>query len=117
MFANRISSSTDCSIWQPETSPPSSSRGILRRSFQSCNTSVRSEDLLQSRLNDQFDNGLRHPIRYRGHAKDALSAILFRDGNRGAPAVESSCPSSSGSKSCRDCSPTVVPGFLIVQCP
>src|SRR5262244_3574793 len=39
MFANRISSSTGCSIWLPETSPPSSSRGVLRHRFQSCNTS------------------------------------------------------------------------------
>ena len=43
MFATRISSSTDCSIWRSETSPPSSSRGVLRRSFQSCNTSSKSE--------------------------------------------------------------------------
>jgi len=40
MFANRISSSTSCSIWLPETSPPSSSRGVLRHRFQSCNTSL-----------------------------------------------------------------------------
>ena len=40
MFANRISSSTSCSIWPPETSPPSSSRDVLRHRFQSCNTSV-----------------------------------------------------------------------------
>ena len=33
------SSSTDCSIWLPETSPPSSSRRIYRHRFQSCNTS------------------------------------------------------------------------------
>ena len=39
MFANRISSSTSCSIWLPETSPPSSARGLLRHHFQSCNTS------------------------------------------------------------------------------
>ena len=39
MFANRISSSTSCSIWPPETSPPSSSRDVLRHRFQSCNTS------------------------------------------------------------------------------
>ena len=44
MFANRISSSTSCSIWRPETSPPSSARGVLRHRFQSCNTSpVRQE--------------------------------------------------------------------------
>ena len=40
MFANRISSSTSCSICLPETSPPSSSRGVLRRRFQTCNTSA-----------------------------------------------------------------------------
>src|ERR1019366_2758348 len=40
MFANRISSSTSCSIWLPETSPPSSARGLLRDHFQSCNTSL-----------------------------------------------------------------------------
>src|SRR5450830_1004907 len=40
MFANRISSSTSCSIWPPETSPPSSSRDVLRHRFQSCNTFV-----------------------------------------------------------------------------
>src|ERR1019366_1890180 len=40
MFANRISSSTSCSIWPPETSPPTSSRDVLRHRFQSCNTSV-----------------------------------------------------------------------------
>src|ERR1035437_2955186 len=39
MFANRISSSTSCSICLPETSPPSSSQGVLRHRFQSCNTS------------------------------------------------------------------------------
>src|ERR1035441_9419280 len=39
MFANRISLSTSCSIWLPETSPPSSARGVLRHRFQSCNTS------------------------------------------------------------------------------
>ena len=39
IFANRISSSTSCSIWLPETSPPSSSRDVLRHRFQSCNTS------------------------------------------------------------------------------
>src|ERR1019366_3280053 len=39
MFANRISSSTSCLIWLPETSPPSSSRGVLRHRFESCNTS------------------------------------------------------------------------------
>src|SRR5665811_254610 len=39
MFANRISSSTSCSICLPETSPPSSSRDVLRHRFQSCNTS------------------------------------------------------------------------------
>src|ERR1039458_2668557 len=42
MFANRISSSTSCSIWLPETSPPSSARAVLRHRFQSCNTSVYS---------------------------------------------------------------------------
>jgi transposase InsO family protein len=36
MFANRISSSTSCSIWWPETSLPSSARGVLRPRFQSC---------------------------------------------------------------------------------
>jgi len=41
MFSNRISSSTSSSIWLPETSPPSSSRNLLSRRFQSCNTSVR----------------------------------------------------------------------------
>src|ERR1035437_8780007 len=41
IFANRISSSTSCSIWPPETSPPSSSRDVLRHRFQSCNTSGR----------------------------------------------------------------------------
>src|ERR1017187_7384050 len=40
IFANRISSSTSCSIWPPETSPPSSSRGVLRHRFESCNTSL-----------------------------------------------------------------------------
>src|SRR5271170_3036768 len=39
MFANRIGSSTDCSTWLPETSPPISYRGLLRHRFQSCNTS------------------------------------------------------------------------------
>ncbi len=41
MFANRISSSTSCSICLPETSPPSSARGLLRHRFQSCNTSLK----------------------------------------------------------------------------
>jgi hypothetical protein len=36
---NRIDSSTSCSIWLPETSPPNSSRGVPRHCFQSCNTS------------------------------------------------------------------------------
>ena len=40
MFANRIGSSTSCSIWLPETSPPSSARGLLGHHFQSCNTSL-----------------------------------------------------------------------------
>ena len=40
MFANRICSSTSCSIWRPETWPPSSSRALLRHRFQSCNTSL-----------------------------------------------------------------------------
>ena len=39
MCANRISSSTGCSIWRPETLPRSSSCGVLRHRFQSCNTS------------------------------------------------------------------------------
>src|ERR1019366_8129256 len=39
MFANKISSSTSCSIWLPETSPPSSARAVLRHSLRSCNTS------------------------------------------------------------------------------
>src|ERR1017187_8919754 len=39
IFANRISSSTSCSIWPPETSPPSSARDVLGHPFQSCNTS------------------------------------------------------------------------------
>jgi hypothetical protein len=39
-FANRIGSSTSCSIWLPETSPPSSSRSLRRHRFQSCNTST-----------------------------------------------------------------------------
>jgi DNA replication protein DnaC len=45
MFANRISSSTSCSIWLPETSPPSCSRGVLRQGFQSCNTSLLQAEL------------------------------------------------------------------------
>src|ERR1019366_5263336 len=45
MFANKISSSTSCSIWVPETSPPSSSRGVLRHRFESCNTSLRTARL------------------------------------------------------------------------
>jgi hypothetical protein len=49
MFANRISSSTSCSIWLPETSPPSSARGLLRHHFQSCNTSLL--DAIQQALN------------------------------------------------------------------
>ena len=48
MFANRISSSTSCSIWPPETSPPSSSRDVLRHRFQSCNTSARTVPRLSS---------------------------------------------------------------------
>src|SRR5262249_23020280 len=44
MFVNRISLSTSCSICLPDTSIQSSSRGDSRRHFQSCNTSVRSED-------------------------------------------------------------------------
>jgi adenylate cyclase len=42
MFANRIGSSTNCSIWLPETSPTSSSRDLIRQHFQACNTSVES---------------------------------------------------------------------------
>src|ERR1019366_7898817 len=42
MFANRISSSTSCSICLPETSPPSSARGVLRHRFESCNTSLQT---------------------------------------------------------------------------
>ena len=33
MFANKIGSSTGCSIWLPETSPPSSYRGFLPPPF------------------------------------------------------------------------------------
>jgi len=33
MFANRIGSSTGCSIWLPETSPPISYRGLLPSPF------------------------------------------------------------------------------------
>ena len=43
MFANRIGSSTSCSIWLPETSPPSSARSVLRHRLQSCNTSFRAD--------------------------------------------------------------------------
>ena len=49
MFANRISSSTSCSIWLPETSPPSSSRDLLGHRFQSCNTSIQIEDPVDQR--------------------------------------------------------------------
>ncbi len=57
-FANRISSSTSCSIWLPETSPPSSSRDLPGHCFQSCNTSfypaIASIDAFQvSGLNTQ----------------------------------------------------------------
>ena len=34
MFADGITSSTTCSIWRPETSPPSSARGVLRTVFK-----------------------------------------------------------------------------------
>src|ERR1035437_8128185 len=53
MFANRISSSTSCSICLPETSPPSSSRGVVRHHFQSCNTS----DLYPDRSSDRVRVG------------------------------------------------------------
>ncbi len=40
MFANRIGSSTNCSIWLPETLPPSSARAVLRHRLRCCNTSL-----------------------------------------------------------------------------
>src|ERR1017187_10334489 len=65
IFANKISSSTNCSIWPPETSPPSSARGLLRHHFQSCNTSVKEEGTLRRRC--------RHrPVQY-------LNNILEQD--------------------------------------
>ena len=39
MFGDRISSSTSCSSWRPETRQSICSRGVLPRNFQSCNTS------------------------------------------------------------------------------
>jgi hypothetical protein len=53
MFANRISSSTSCSIWLPETSPPSSARDVLRQRFQSCNTSSQPTGAFTSELSAQ----------------------------------------------------------------
>jgi hypothetical protein len=49
MFANRISSSTGCSIWPPETAPPSFPQNLLSRRFQSCNTSVQTRQRSFSR--------------------------------------------------------------------
>jgi len=60
IFPNRISSSTSCSIWPPETSPPSSSRDVLRHRLQSCNTSIfwpyGKYRLLERELTAQFGN-------------------------------------------------------------
>src|ERR1035437_5250665 len=84
MFTNRISSSTSCSIWPPETSPPSCARGLLRHHFQSCNTSVFlriiGQDLVHHRgiLRDLrlADEGRTvepsDPHDYRATAPDAL---------------------------------------------
>src|ERR1019366_7504953 len=58
MFANRISSSTSCSIWLPETSPPSSARGLLRHRFQSCNTSLFRDSFILPQL-DTAEQALR----------------------------------------------------------
>jgi hypothetical protein len=60
MFANRISSSTNCSIWLPETSPPSSARALLRHSLRSCNTSILTDakypDVLVARAFSNSDD-------------------------------------------------------------
>jgi hypothetical protein len=42
IFANRIASSTSCSISRPETFLPSSSRDLFRLQLQNCNTSFAS---------------------------------------------------------------------------
>src|SRR6202043_1220331 len=55
MFANRIGSSTSCSIWLPETSPPSSARDLLGHRFQSCNTSL----FLRAAAGGEGPQGLR----------------------------------------------------------
>src|SRR3981189_2104772 len=41
MLANRVSSSTSCSIWRPQTPPHGSSRDLLPHRFKNCNTSGR----------------------------------------------------------------------------
>src|ERR1035441_7032920 len=77
IFANRISSSTSCSICLPETSPSSSSRDVLRHRFQSCNTSLSAEiagleslDLNQLRA--------RWKVLYETEAPPHLSRDLLR---------------------------------------
>jgi transposase-like protein len=48
MSANRIGSSTGCSIWLPETSPPFFIRASSHHRFQSCNTSVKNHSLIDA---------------------------------------------------------------------
>src|ERR1022692_1400346 len=66
MFANRIGSSTSCSIWLPETSPPSSARDLLGHRFQSCNTSAQSASsaprLALARRAPRVSSEVRHLI-------------------------------------------------------
>ena len=94
LFANRIGSSTSCSIWLPETSPPSSSRGLLRHRFQSCNTSFavsvagsnrthafrsgRTQRRLQFFIDDGLDGGpnpLPHQLLERAFSLPPAPAI------------------------------------------
>ncbi len=82
MFANRISSSTNCSIWLPETSPPSSSRGVLRHRFESCNTSA--EDLLLPDFRSGAAGLPGRSMREKASAPAATSAWLGREA-KGAP--------------------------------
>ncbi len=49
MFANRIGSSTGCSIWLPETSPPSPFRGGLRHRFKVATLPLGGSPLTASR--------------------------------------------------------------------
>jgi hypothetical protein len=76
MFANKISSSTSCSIWLPETSPPSSSRDLLGHRFQSCNTSIKVHDPQFVPIEFEFDKKARKARVVIPGALETISAPL-----------------------------------------